>query len=47
VDKLRGHDVREDLVAAADDGCGGLVAGAFDAEDEAIGHRDYLRAVSK
>ncbi len=32
---LRGDDVREDFAAGADDGGGGLVAGAFDAEDEA------------
>jgi len=30
---LRGDDVGEDLRARAHDGCGGLVAGAFDAED--------------
>ena len=32
---LGGDDVREDLGAGADDGGGGLVATAFDAEDEA------------
>ena len=41
VDELGGDDVGEDLVAVADDGCGGLVAGAFDTEDEAVGHWDY------
>lgn len=42
VDKLRGDDVGEDVGAAAgalaDDGRGGLVAGAFDGENEAGGH---------
>jgi hypothetical protein len=28
-------------VTVADDGCGGLVAGAFDTEDECAGHEVY------
>ena len=36
---LRGDDVGEGFAAGADDGGGGLVAGAFDAEDQAgFGH---------
>ena len=38
VDELRGDDVGEDCMAVADDGCGGLVAGALDTEDEGAGH---------
>ncbi len=38
VDELRGDHVGEDFVAVADDGGGGLVAGAFDTEDERAGH---------
>jgi len=41
VDELRGDDVREDLVAIADDGRRGLVAGAFNTEDERAGHEVY------
>ena len=33
---LRGDDGRERAGAALDDGRGGLVAGGFDAEDEAV-----------
>jgi predicted GNAT superfamily acetyltransferase len=44
VDELRGDYVREDLVAVADDGGGGLVAGAFDAENEAVGHSRECRS---
>ena len=38
MDELRGDDVGECVAAAADDGCRGFVAGAFDAENEAGGH---------
>ena len=38
VDELAGDYVREDFAAVANDGRGGLVAGAFDAENEAVGH---------
>ncbi len=41
VDELRGDDVGQDFMAVADDRCGGLVAGAFDTEDEAAGHEVY------
>ena len=47
VDELRGDDVGKDLrlaagaVAVADNGCGGLVAGALDTEDECAGHEVY------
>jgi hypothetical protein len=43
VDELAGYDVGEDFAAVADDGGGGLVAGAFDAEDEMVRHNLYLR----
>ena len=35
---LGGDDVREGVRTRADDGCGGLVAAAFNAEDEAGTH---------
>jgi len=38
VDELAGYDVRQNLAAVADDRGGGLVAGAFDAENEAVRH---------
>jgi len=44
VDELRGDYVGEGLAAVADYGGGGLVAGAFDAEDEALGHISILVA---
>ena len=43
---LGGDDVREDFGAVADDGGGGLVAGAFDAEDEAGLRRVHCGSVS-
>ena len=43
VDELRGYDVGKDFCAVADDGGGGLVAGAFDAENEVVRHKLYLR----
>ena len=43
VDELRGDDIGEDFGAVAYDRSGGLVAGAFDAEDEAGGHEEECR----
>ena len=47
VEERGGDYVREGFAAVADYGGGGLVAGAFDAEDEAVGHSIYLRGWSK
>jgi len=44
VDELRGDHVGERFAAVADHGGGGLVAGAFDAEDEAVRHTSILVA---
>ncbi len=38
VDELGGDDVGEKFLAVAEDGCGGLVAGGFYAEDESASH---------